>query len=145
MKVGIVVSRFNEAVTSRLLSGALEALRTHGLREDAVDVARVPGAFEIPLAAKKMAVTHRYDAVICLGAVIRGETPHFQYIATEAAHGVAETSLTTGIPVSFGILTTEDEGQAMERSGEKEKNKGWEAALSAIEMVNLLKRIEKGE
>lgn len=141
--VAIVASRFNEFITSKLLSGAQDALRRHGLSEDNVDIAWVPGAFEIPLVAQKMAQTGKYDAVICVGAVIRGSTPHFDYVASECAKGVAHASLATGVPVIFGVLTTDSIEQAIERAGTKAGNKGFGAAESAIEMINLLRSIEK--
>lgn len=137
-RFGLVVGRFNEFITDRLVSGALDTLRRHGTNMDTVDVAYCPGSFEIPLVAKKMAVSGSYDAVICLGAVIRGETPHFDYVAGGAANGTARTALDTDVPVLFGVLTTDTVEQAIERAGSKAGNKGSEAALAAIEMVNLL-------
>ncbi|WP_153126731.1 6,7-dimethyl-8-ribityllumazine synthase [Peribacillus tepidiphilus] len=142
LKIGIVVSRFNEFITSKLLSGALDSLNRHGVEKENVDVAWVPGAFEIPLAAKKMADSKRYDAIITLGTVIRGSTSHYDYVCNEAAKGIAQTSLSSGIPVIFGIVTTENIEQAIERSGTKAGNKGWEAAVSAIEMANLTRSLE---
>lgn len=142
LKVGIVVGRFNEFITSKLLGGALDALKRHGVEEDSVDVAWVPGAFEIPLIAQKLAKSGKYDAVITLGTVIRGSTPHFDYVCNEAAKGVSSTALNTGIPVIFGVLTTDTIEQAIERAGTKAGNKGWEAAAAAIEMANLVKDIE---
>jgi len=139
---GIVASRFNEFITARLLDGALDALRRHGADEDKITVARVPGSYEIPLVAKKMAASHQYDAVICLGTVIRGATPHFEYIAGEVAKGVALVGLDTGVPVVFGVLTTDSIEQAVERAGTKAGNKGFDAACSAIEMVNLLRELK---
>jgi len=139
---GIVASRFNEFITARLLDGALDALRRHGADEDRITVARVPGSYEIPLIAKKMAASHQYDAVICLGTVIRGATPHFEYIAGEVAKGVAMVSLETGVPVLFGVLTTDSIEQAVERAGTKAGNKGFDAACSAIEMANLLRELK---
>jgi 6,7-dimethyl-8-ribityllumazine synthase len=139
---GIVASRFNEFITARLLDGALDALRRHGADEDKITVARVPGSYEIPLVAKKMAASHQYDAVICLGTVIRGATPHFEYIAGEVAKGVAMVGLDTGVPVVFGVLTTDSIEQAVERAGAKAGNKGFDAACSAIEMVNLLRELK---
>jgi 6,7-dimethyl-8-ribityllumazine synthase len=139
---GIVASRFNEFITARLLDGALDALRRHGADEDKITVARVPGSYEIPLIAKKMAASHQYDAVICLGTVIRGATPHFEYIAGEVAKGVAMVGLETGVPVLFGVLTTDSIEQAVERAGTKAGNKGFDAACSAIEMVNLLRELK---
>ena len=139
---GIVASRFNEFVTARLLEGALDALRRHGADEDKIVVARVPGSFEIPLVAKKLAASRQYDAVICLGTVIRGATPHFEYIAGEVAKGVAVAGLETGVPVIFGVLTTDSIEQAVERAGTKAGNKGFDAACSAIEMANLLRELK---
>lgn len=139
LKVGIIISRFNDLVSKGLLDGALDCLRRHGAKETNIDVVWVPGAFEIPLIAKKMAKD--YDAVVCLGAVIRGGTPHFEYIASEAAKGVAKVSLDTGVPVIFGILTTDNLEQALERAGAKPGNRGFAAALSAIELVNLSKEL----
>lgn len=140
LRVGIVAGRFNELIVSKLVGGALDALKRHGVEEQGVDVAWVPGAFEIPLIAKKMAESGRYDAVITLGAVIRGSTPHFDYVCNETAKGVASLSLSTGIPVIFGVLTTDSIEQAIERAGTKAGNKGWEAAAAAIEMANLSKQ-----
>jgi 6,7-dimethyl-8-ribityllumazine synthase len=142
MSVAIVVSRFNELLGGRLLAGAKDALTRHGVAEDAIDVAWVPGAFEIPLLAKRMAQTGRYDAVLALGVVIRGATPHFDYVAAEVSKGVAHVSLDTGVPVSFGVITADNIEQAVERAGTKAGNKGWDAAEAAIEMVNLLKGLE---
>lgn len=139
LKVGIIVSRFNEFICGKLLEGSLDALRRHEIDENDVEVAWVPGAYEIPLVAKKMAAMEKYDAVICLGAVIRGSTPHFDYVAGEVAKGVATVGLETGKPVIFGVLTTDTIEQAIERAGTKAGNKGFEAAMSAIEMSNLLK------
>ncbi|MEE8638584.1 MAG: 6,7-dimethyl-8-ribityllumazine synthase [Candidatus Margulisiibacteriota bacterium] len=135
LKIGIIVSRFNELVSKGLLEGALDCLRRHGTKEANLDVVWVPGSFEAPLVAKKMA--KNYDAVICLGAVIRGGTPHFEYVASEAAKGIAKVSLDTGVPVIFGILTTDNLEQALERAGAKPGNKGFAAAMSAIELANL--------
>ncbi|MEW9667764.1 6,7-dimethyl-8-ribityllumazine synthase [Ammoniphilus sp. 3BR4] len=137
LKFGIVVGRFNEFITSKLLSGALDALNRHGVEEDDVEVAWVPGAFEIPMIAKKMAESGKYDAVITLGTVIRGATPHFDFVCNEAAKGVAAIALQTGIPTIFGVLTTDTIEQAIERAGTKAGNKGWESAAVAIEMANL--------
>ncbi|QRG66873.1 6,7-dimethyl-8-ribityllumazine synthase [Brevibacillus choshinensis] len=137
LRVGIVAGRFNELIVSKLVGGALDALKRHGVDDENVDVAWVPGAFEIPLIAKKMAESGRYDAVVTLGAVIRGATPHFDYVCNETAKGVASLSLSTGIPVIFGVLTTDSIEQAIERAGTKAGNKGWEAAAAAIEMANL--------
>ncbi len=141
LKYGIVVGRFNEFITNKLLGGALDALKRHGVQEDEVEIAWVPGAFEIPLIAQKMAESGKYDAVITLGAVIRGSTPHFDYVCNETAKGVAAISLKTGVPVIFGVLTTDSIEQAVERAGTKAGNKGWEAAASAIEMANLTKQL----
>jgi len=139
LKVGIVVSRFNEFITSKLLSGAMDGLKRHGVEETDITVTWVPGAFEIPLVAKKMAESKAFDAVITLGAVIRGATSHYDYVCNEVAKGVSQSSLTTGIPVIFGVLTTDTIEQAIERAGTKAGNKGWEAAISAIEMANVLR------
>lgn len=141
LKVGIVVARFNEFITGRLLSGAEDALRRHGVESENVDVAWVPGAYEIPLVAKKLAETGKYDAVITLGTVIRGATPHFDYVCSEVAKGVSAINMQEGIPVIFGVLTTDTIEQAIERAGTKAGNKGWDAGTSAIEMANLLKQI----
>lgn len=141
IKVGIVVGRFNEFIGSKLLSGALDTLRRHGAEEEDISVAWVPGAFEIPMAAKKMAKSGNYDAVICLGAVIRGATAHFEYVSAEVSKGIAAVGLDSEIPVIFGVLTVDSIEQAIERAGTKAGNKGSEAAASAIEMVNLLKEI----
>jgi len=143
LRVGIVVARFNEFITSKLLSGALDALKRHGVDESSVDVAWVPGAFEIPFAAKVMAKSGKYDAVIALGAVIRGSTPHFDYVSSEVAKGIANLSLTADTPTIFGVLTTDTIEQAIERAGTKAGNKGWEAAASAIEMANLAKTMKE--
>lgn len=140
-RVGIVAARFNEFITGKLLGGAIDAFVRHGGSEDQVDVAWVPGAFEIPLVAKKMAASGKYDAVICLGAVIRGATPHFDMVANEATKGIAQVGLQAGIPVIFGVLTTDSIEQAVERAGTKAGNKGFDAMTTAIEMVNLLKQI----
>ena len=139
---GIVVSRFNSIFTERLLEGALDSLYRHGAPEEKITIARVPGGFEIPLATKKMAESGKYDAVICLGAVIQGATPHAKYIGTEVTKGIAQISLQTGIPIAYGVITPDTLEQAIERSGSKAGNKGWEAAMSAIEMVNLLKELD---
>jgi 6,7-dimethyl-8-ribityllumazine synthase len=141
LSFGILVSRFNSFISERLLEGALDALLRHGAADGKIDVARVPGAFEIPLAARKMAETGKYDAVICLGAVIRGSTPHFDYVAAEVSKGVAHVSLDSGIPVVFGVLTTDTIEQAIERAGTKAGNKGFDAAMTAIEISNLIKRL----
>ena len=142
-RFGIVASRFNEFITNRLLEGALDCLFRHGAREEDVRVVWVPGSFEIPVTAKKLAESGRYDALICLGAVIRGDTPHFEYIAAEVAKGTAQVALSIGCPVSFGVLTTDTVEQAIERAGTKAGNKGWYAALSAIEMADLFAKLEE--
>ena len=142
MKVGIVVARFNEFITSKLLSGAIDGLVRHDVNEDDVDVAWVPGAFEIPLVASKMAKSRKYDAVICLGAVIRGSTSHYDYVCNEVSKGIAAVSMENDIPVMFVVITTENIEQAIERSGSKAGNKGYECALGAIEMVNLIRKIK---
>ena len=139
--VAIVVSRFNEFITGRLLEGALDALSRHGVADDNIFVHRVPGSYEIPLVAKKLASCDKYHAVICLGAVIRGSTPHFEYVASEVAKGIALAALDTGKPVIFGVLTTDSVEQAIERAGTKSGNKGFDAALTAIEMMNLYEKI----
>ncbi|HCG99589.1 MAG TPA: 6,7-dimethyl-8-ribityllumazine synthase [Actinobacteria bacterium] len=141
LKVAIVVGRFNDFIGSKLLDGALDALKRHGLDEDDVHVAWTPGAFEVPLVAKKLADSGRYDAIICLGAVIRGSTPHFDYVAGEVAKGIAKINLDSGVPVIFGVVTTDSIEQAIEREGTKHGNKGWQAAVSAIEMANLMKTL----
>ncbi len=141
LKVGIVAGRFNDFISDKLVSGAQDAFKRHGISEDDVDIAWVPGAFEIPLIAKKMADSGNYDAVITLGAVIRGSTPHFDYVCSEAAKGVAQASMTSGVPVIFGVLTVDSIEQAIERAGTKAGNKGWEAAVSAIEMANLTRQL----
>ena len=141
LRVGIVVARFNESVTRPLLDGAREGLTRLGVAADAIDVAWTPGCFEIPLVARRLADTGRYDAVICLGAVIRGETPHFEYVAGQAAAGIARVSLDTGLPVIFGVLTTETLEQAINRAGAKAGNKGFDAALTAVEMASLLRNL----
>ena len=139
LKVGIIVGRFNEFVGGKLLDGALDGVKRHGVNDEDIDVAWVPGAFEIPLIAKKMAKNDRYDAVICLGAVIKGSTSHYDYVCSEVSKGIASVSLETEKPVLFGVLTTNNIEQAIERSGSKAGNKGYECAVSAIEMANLLK------
>jgi 6,7-dimethyl-8-ribityllumazine synthase len=143
LRFAIVVSRFNAFVTERLLSGALDALVRAGAKSSEIDVVRVPGAMEIPLAAQVAAETGRYDAIVCLGAVIRGETPHFEYVCAEASRGVAQASLRAGVPMSYGILTVENLEQAVDRAGLKSGNKGFEAAMSAAEMANLVRKISK--
>jgi 6,7-dimethyl-8-ribityllumazine synthase len=141
IRVGIVVSRFNEFITGKLLSGAMDGLLRHEVKEEDIDVAWVPGAFEIPLIAQKMAKSGKYDAVICLGAVIRGSTSHYDYVCNEVSKGIANVSLATDIPVMFGVVTTENIEQAIERAGTKAGNKGYDCALGAIEMVNLIREI----
>ncbi len=141
LRFAIVASRFNEFITSKLLEGALDMLRRHGAAENAVDVVWVPGAFEIPLAAKKLAASGKYDAVICVGAVIRGATSHYDYVCNEVSKGVAQAGLSTGVPVIFGVVTTENIEQAVERAGTKAGNKGADGAMAAMEMANLLKKI----
>lgn len=141
LKFGIVVGRFNEFISGRLLSGAIDGLVRHGVKDDDIEVAWVPGAFEIPLIAQKMAKLNKYDAIICVGAVIRGSTPHFDYVSNEMSKGIGKISLDFGLPVIFGVLTTETIEQAIERAGAKAGNKGYEAAVAAIEMANLLKML----
>jgi 6,7-dimethyl-8-ribityllumazine synthase len=141
LRFAIVVSRFNAFVTEPLLTGALDALRKHGAPESAIQVVRVPGAWEIPIAARTLASHNKPDAIICLGAVIRGDTPHFDYVAGEAARGIADASADSGIPMAFGLLTTDTEQQAIDRAGGKSGNKGFDAALTAIEMANLVHRL----
>ena len=140
-KIGIIVSRFNEFIGSKLLSGAIDCRKRHDIEDDNITVAWVPGAFEIPLIAKKMAMTKKYDAIICLGAVIRGSTSHYDYVCAEVSKGIASVSLETGIPVMFGVLTTDTIEQAIERAGTKAGNKGYDCAASAIEMINVIKNI----
>ena len=142
LKIGIVAARFNEFITSKLLGGAMDGLLRHEVQEEDIHVAWVPGAFEIPLIASKMAKSGTYDAVICLGAVIRGATSHYDYVCNEVSKGIAAVSLETGVPVMFGVLTTENIEQAIERAGTKAGNKGYDCALGAIEMVNLIRQIE---
>lgn len=142
LRFGIVVARFNEFITNKLLGGAVDGLKRHGAEEGDIDIAWVPGAFEIPLVAKKLAESKKYDAVICLGTVIRGSTPHFDYVCAEVSKGVAHVGLATGVPTVFGVLTTETIEQAIERAGTKAGNKGFDAALTAIETANLLKIIK---
>ncbi|MNI23082.1 6,7-dimethyl-8-ribityllumazine synthase [compost metagenome] len=142
LKYGIVVGRFNEFITSKLLSGALDALKRHGANDEEVSVAWVPGAFEIPFAAQKMAESGKYDAVITLGTVIRGSTTHYDYVCNEVAKGVAAVGLKTGVPTIFGVVTTENIEQAIERAGTKAGNKGWDAAMAAIEMANLTNQLK---
>lgn len=143
VKIGIVAARFNDFIVSKLLSGALDGLRRHDVDEDMVDIAWVPGAFEIPLIASKMAESKKYDAVICLGAVIRGSTGHYDYVCSEVSKGIATASMKSGIPVMFGVLTTDNIEQAIERAGSKAGNKGYECAVGAIEMINLINAIEE--
>ncbi len=140
-KFGIVISRFNSFIAEKLLDGALDTLNRSGVAEDGIEIARVPGAYEIPLVAQKMAKSGRYDAVICLGVVIRGATPHFDFVANEASKGIAQAGMETGVPIIFGVLTTDTIEQAIERSGSKAGNKGSECAAAAIEMVNLLEQL----
>ncbi len=142
LKFGIIIGRFNEFISSKLLGGAIDGLVRHGANEPDIETAWVPGAFEIPLVAQKMAASKRYDAIICVGAVIRGSTPHFDYVAGEVSKGIAKVSLDAGIPVTFGVLTTDTIEQAIERAGTKAGNKGYDAAVTAIEMANLLKHIK---
>ncbi len=141
LKFGVVVSRFNEFITRKLLDGAQDALLRHGVIEEDIDIAWVPGSFEIPLAAKQLAQTKRYDAVICLGTVVRGATPHFEYIAAEVTKGIAKVGLDAGLPISYGIITADTLEQAIERAGTKAGNRGFDAAVNAIEMANLLNNI----
>jgi 6,7-dimethyl-8-ribityllumazine synthase len=141
VKIGIVVARFNEFITSKLLGGAIDGLKRHDVEEEQIDVAWVPGAFEIPLVASAMAKSGKYDAVICLGAVIRGSTSHYDYVCSEVSKGIANVSLQSEIPVMFGVLTTDNIEQAIERAGSKAGNKGYECATGAIEMINLLRQI----
>jgi 6,7-dimethyl-8-ribityllumazine synthase len=141
LKFAIVQSRFNDFITGKLLDGAVDALLRHGAKEEDIDVVKVPGSFEIPLAAKRLAQKGSYSAVICLGTVIRGATPHFEYVASEVSKGVAQVSLETGVPVAFGIITSDTIEQAVERAGTKSGNKGWDAAVTAIEMAQVLKKI----
>lgn len=141
LRIGIVVARFNEFINSKLLSGALDALKRHGADEDAVDVAWVPGAFEIPMIAQKMAESKKYDAVICLGTVIRGSTSHYDYVCAEVSKGVAQVGMASGVPTMFGVLTTDTIEQAIERAGTKAGNKGFDVAMAAMEMANLIKAL----
>ena len=142
MRIGIVAARFNSFVTERLVEGAVDCIIRHGGSEDDITVVRVPGSFEIPLIAKKMAESGKYDGIIALGAVIRGATPHFDYVAAEVSKGIAHVGLETGLPVSFGVLTTDSIEQAVERAGAKAGNKGWDAAVALIEMINILRQVE---
>lgn len=141
LRFGLVVGRFNEFITSKLLTGALDALNRHGVADQDIEIAWVPGAFEIPLAARRMIGMQRFDAVLCLGAVIRGATPHFDYVAAEVAKGVAKVGLDTGVPAVFGVITADTIEQAVERAGTKAGNKGWDAAVTAIEMANLMRNL----
>lgn len=141
LKFGIVVSRFNDFITSKLLDGARDALLRHGADEKDIDVVKVPGAFEIPVIAKRLAAKGAYNAIICLGTVIRGATPHFEYVAAEVSKGIATASMETGVPIAFGVITSDTIEQAVERAGTKSGNKGWDAAVTAIEMAQLLKKL----
>ena len=141
LKFGIVISRFNDFITSKLLEGAKDALLRHGAKEDDIDVVKVPGSFEIPIVAKKMALKQMYNAIICLGTVIRGATPHFEYISAEVSKGIASASMDTGVPIAFGVITCETIEQAVERAGTKSGNKGWDAAITAIEMAQIMKKL----
>lgn len=141
LKFGIVISRFNDFITSRLLEGAEDALLRHGAKSEDIEVAWCPGSFEIPLIAKKMAESGKYNAVLCLGAVIQGRTPHFQYVANEVTKGIAQTSLETGVPLAYGVITADTLEQAIERAGTKDGNMGFKAAMSAMEMANLIKAL----
>lgn len=141
LKFGVVVSRFNEFITRKLLDGAQDALLRHGVKEEDIDIAWVPGAFEIPLVAQSLAQTKKYDAIICLGAVVRGATPHFEYIAAEVTKGIAKVGLENGLPVSYGVITADTLEQAIERAGTKAGNRGFDAAVDAIEMANLLRNV----
>ena len=143
LRFGILVSRFNHFVTEKLLEGALDALKSHRCRDEDVTVVRVPGAFELPLAAEKLAGSRNYDALVCLGAVIRGDTPHFEYVSEAVTHGIVQVIARHQIPIGFGVLTTNDVQQAMDRSGSKDSNKGYEAALTAIEMVNAIRQLSR--
>lgn len=141
LKFSIVVARFNEFIGGKLLTGAIDALKRHGVADENIEIVWVPGAFEIPVIAKKLAESKKYDAVLCLGAVIRGATPHFDFVSSEVSKGIANVSMQTGVPVIFGVLTTDSIEQAIERAGTKSGNKGFDAAVSAIEMANLLKQL----
>ncbi len=142
LRFGLVASRFNEFISSRLIAGAKDCLVRHGVNEGDIDLAWVPGSFEIPLAAQRMARSKEYSALICLGAVIRGNTPHFDYVAAEVTKGIAQVQLETGMPIAFGVLTTDTIEQAVERAGTKAGNKGWDAAMAAVEMANLLRELD---
>ncbi len=143
MKMGVIVSRFNNFITVKLLEGAMEGLKSHGGADDDLTVVHVPGAFEIPMVAARMAASGKFDALVCLGAVIRGDTPHFEYVCDAVTHGISKAVWEYGIPISFGVLTTDNVQQAMERSGVKDANKGYEAALTAIEMVSVLRQLAR--
>lgn len=143
LRIGVALARFNQGVTESLLSGALEALTRHGVADDAIDVATVPGAFELPLCAQRLAATGRYDAIICLGAVVRGETPHFEFVAGEAARGIADVARRHDLPVALGLLTTDTMAQALARAGGERGNKGYEAAVTALEMVQVLRVVQR--
>ena len=142
-KFGVIVSRFNDFISDRLLNGALDALARHGTSDENIDIVKVPGSFEIPLMAKKMAQRQKYDAIICLGAVIRGSTPHFEYVSSEVSKGIASVSLESGVPVIFGVITTDTLEQAIERAGSKSGNKGWSAAVAAMEMAHLVDAVDR--
>jgi len=141
LKFGIIVSRFNDFITSKLLDGALDALRRHGASEKDIEVVKVPGSFEIPMVAHKLAAKGTYHAIICLGTVIRGATPHFEYVSAEVSKGIASASMETGIPIAFGVITSDTIEQAVERAGTKSGNKGWDAAITAIEMAQVMKKL----
>jgi len=141
LKFGIVVSRFNDFITNKLLDGALDALLRHGAKEEDIDIIKVPGSFEIPVVARRLALKGTYNALICLGTIIRGATPHFEYIAAEVSKGIASVSMETGLPIAYGIITSDTIEQAIERAGTKSGNKGWDAAITAIEMSQLLKKL----
>ncbi len=140
-RFGVIVSRFNDFISAKLVEGALDALRRHGAKDDLISLVKVPGSFEIPVAARKMADSGQFDAIICLGAVIRGATPHFDYVAAEVSKGIAAVALDSRVPVTFGVLTTDSLEQAIERAGSKSGNKGWDAAMAAMEMANLFKEL----
>ena len=142
-KFGVIVSRFNDFISDRLLNGDLDALARHGTNDEDIDIVKVPGSFEIPLMAKKMAQRQKYDAIICLGAVIRGSTPHFEYVSSEVSKGIASVSLESGVPVIFGVITTDTLEQAIERAGSKSGNKGWSAAVAAMEMAHLVDAVDR--
>ena len=143
LRIGVALARFNQAVTDQLLAGTLDALVRHGVADDAIDVATVPGAFELPLCAQRLAATGRYDALVCLGAVVRGETPHFEFVAGEAARGIADVARRHDLPVAFGVLTTDTIEQALARAGGERGNKGYEAAVTALEMVQVLRAVQR--